>query len=154
MSYTKYIEFMQKCNYMNPETQNANVMLNGCINDVTKDIKYVEPNKYHNMDSNPIDKEYKEDKGVEGYTNGPFYTDNGPGKSFLKNKCPDGFAFCNNKNMCKKICNNCSTEKYYKHLYNSCLIGNYNGIDNRGNAYCAVNSNDLGINNIQNPFIF
>jgi len=159
MSYTKYIEFMQNCNYIDPERQNANVMLNGCINETTKDIKYVEPIiKYYDIDNNPIDKkcnegrEGKEEKGIEGYTNGNFYTDNGPGKSYFKVKeCPDGFAFCSKTNLCKEICTNCSPETDYKSLFDPCIVGNYNGIDNQGNAYCATNLNDLSI---KNPFIF
>ena len=165
MSYTKDIDFIQNCRYMNPETQNANVMLNDCINNTTEDIKYVKPIiKHYNIDNSPIDKECKEgkegkeEKGIEGFTNKPFITDNGPGESYFKsNECPEGFSYCNKTKMCKQFCRNCSTSILQKDLNDPCLNGNYNGIDNQGNAYCSRNFDDLDIKTINiniNPFIF
>jgi hypothetical protein len=159
MSYTKDIDFIQNCRYMNPETQNANVMLNDCINDTTEDIKYVKPViKHYNIDNSPIAKECKgkEEKGIEGFTNKPFITDNGPGESYFKvNECPKGFSYCNKTKMCKQFCRNCSTGIKNKRLIDPCIYGNYNGIDNQGNVYCSRNFDDLEIKTINiNPFIF
>ena len=149
MSYTRQIRYVDECNYINPESQNAIAMLNNCVNNPVHN--YVLPN-VHNYKVNPlcyslnpnpttdlskVDLSKQMDDGVvEGFVNYPSFSDNKPGEFYVeKYKCPEGYTYECKTGMCKKVCQHCSQDKYNSYSYKYYEdVPYYNGIDNEGNA--------------------
>jgi len=159
MSYTKDIQYIGNCKYIDPEKQNANVMLNDCINIKKYGEEYVKSiKKIFKINNKPLDLVCGDEGDIiEGFVSGPPSGpgDKGPGESFIElNECPEGYVYCEKTQLCKRICNNCQIKELRNSLSEPCPEGyNYDGIDNIGNALCNRYINDIGylkLLNIQN----
>lgn len=113
MSYIQNIMYVQDCKYINPETQNAQDMLNNCSNKNNFVDKILIDYKLKNMCNNSINTNL-----TEGYSNQDDYYDyfdDGPGESYVpEGSCPCGFIQ-NEKGECVKIFNGCfkTSDKYF-----------------------------------------
>jgi len=171
-NYTDNITNDGKCNYMDMDKLNAEVMLRDCINAPTNNTKYIHPtivnnSKYISLAGDnanyikPIVKEIKISNDpteeslrhegenidlVEGFVAGPSFSDGGPGEKYIKlNECPQGFEYCEKTKLCKQVCRNCVIDPNIEEkLTDFCQYGfNYNGIDVDGNSICSRNFDDL-----------
>ena len=166
------MEQLDVCNYLDANSQNAYDMNLNCINNSLKGINQYcqsEYKLYDNIAQNSLYSQIKRDveagysvnnnppqiqhinqnSGIEGFTGKIFITDNGPGKSNITSKCPEGYKWDRNNNICIQVCTNC---KYNEEQENKSKIFNeadpcfpegvYTGIDNSGTLECTCGNNN------------
>lgn len=164
MSYIKNIMYIQDCKYINPETQNAQDMLNNCSNENNFVDKILIDYKLKNICNDSINK-----KLIEGYSNKIDSYDYGPGESYVpKGSCPCGFVQ-NDKGECVKLFNGCfkTTDKYFNNHHIKKTSENFNINNNTYLNHRHMYTNDCndikeseikdqeiyGINNIFSEFL-
>tara|TARA_B100000214_G_C23666556_1_gene489899 strand:- start:44 stop:598 length:555 start_codon:yes stop_codon:yes gene_type:complete len=160
------------CNYLDANTQNASDMNLNCVNNPLKgNDKYCQ-SEYKLYDNIAREHQYLQIKrdtdagysvlknssqiiqknnnyGIEGFTGKIFVTDNGPGKSNITGKCPEGYRWDKQNNICIQVCTNCKyneeQEKKSK-IFNEadpCFPeGTYAGINNSGKIECTCGENN------------
>lgn len=143
------------CEYMDASVRPATDMLYNCVQDPSKgydfncrnDVDDVDRKNTSYTDNLSYQRGFVTSGQTEGFTN-MFITDNGPGKSTIRNgKCPQGYTRCPKTGRCIQTCIGCSYRDGMKskdfNEADPCFPqGVYDGLTNDGEIKCACGTNN------------
>ena len=141
------------CDYLDLSKQGASDMLLNCVQDKSKGYDLNCRSDYVDTKQNQNNLAIKRGieqgfNGIEGFTSKIFYTDNGPGESYVEDGvCPDGFSYCSKSKKCVQVCMGCKYRDNMKSMdmneYDPCFPnGVYDGITNSGDVKCTCGNNN------------
>jgi len=103
---------------------------------------------YESYDKNKVNANSPYNDMQEGFTGKIFIGPDGPGKRTLKkDKCPQGYSWCDKSNKCIQVCMGCKYEDNMKsqdfNEYDPCFPnGVYDGVKNNGTIKCTCGKNN------------